>query len=77
MGLFRVPVMMTNVTYGYVEIEADDENEAIDEAMKIDRLDLQQDAEWGSCGDETTVEVLYEDDVENITPPSASDALWV
>lgn len=78
MGLFRVPLIRTETVYGFIEIEADDEGLAIDKALHMDRWALEDDdsTEWGSCGDETEIEVWWEDGAEDVTPASVSDGLW-
>lgn len=78
MSLFRVPLQKIRTTYGYINIEAEDVDDAIDKALHMDAWDIEDDesSEWGSCGDHTEIAVLYEDDVEDITPPSVNAILW-
>lgn len=76
MGLWRVEVRLEETTFGHIEVEAISEDEAIQNALNMDRYELQEAADWGSCGDEWDIEVFYEEGAEEITPPSVSDNLW-
>lgn len=76
MGLFRVPLMKTEESFGFIEVEADSSQAALDLVEDMFTDQLEEDGEWGSCGD--TVEIVIDlfDDIEDITPKSASDGLW-
>lgn len=81
--LFRVPLVLTQITNGYVDILAETEDKAVDEALRMDKYDLRdgqvdygEHIEWGSCGDYWEIEVFYEDGVEDVTPPTVSELLW-
>lgn len=77
MRTYRVPIVRTTIENGYIDIEAEDADMAVDEALHMNNWDFEDDAYFeGSCGDETTYEVLYEDGAEDITPASVSDGLW-
>jgi hypothetical protein len=74
MTKFRVGVERTEVTLGWVEIEAETAGEAYDLAADTDQWDLEDVAEWGSCGDTREIELTGE--VEEIYEPTVSEGLW-
>jgi hypothetical protein len=75
--IYRVPVQYTEFKIGYMDIEAEDEFAAVDKVIRMDRYELFDDSRFdGSCGDEWNVEVLHEDEIEDITPPTVSEGLW-
>lgn len=77
MRTYRVPIAKTTIENGYVDIEAEDEFKAVDVAMQFDRWTLDEIGRFeGSCGDEWNIDVLYEYEAEDVTPPSVSDLLW-
>lgn len=74
---YQVSVVKKTETYGYFEVEAEDEFQAIQIVMDTESWVIEEGADWGSCGDYTEIEVLHEDEVYDVTPPSVSDGLWV
>lgn len=71
---YRVEVWHTRSIIGWIEVDAQDECAARQAVFDMDSDDIEYLAEWGSCGDESNIEVGEE--VEDITPASVSDGLW-
>lgn len=74
MTMYRVPVMLSEMTYGCIEVEADDAGSAVDLALSIDQYRLRREADWGM--DEWEITVEFESDVEEVIEPTVSDNLW-
>lgn len=74
MTKYRVYVWLEQTTNGFIEVEAKDEFDARQQVFDMDTDDIEYLAEWGSCGDEKSIEVSEE--VEEIYVPSVSDVLW-
>ena len=74
MSKFRVSVVRTVVTNGWVEVEADDADEAFAIVEGMDGWEIEDDAEWGSCGD--TDEYELDGYIETVYEPTVSEGLW-
>lgn len=74
MNRYRVTVTRTVNTNGWVEVEAEDENEAFYIVDAMDGGDIEDEAEWGSCGD--TDEYFVDSWVELVHEPTVNEGLW-
>lgn len=74
MSKFRVSVQRTIETIGWVEVEADTAEEAMWAVDVLEGEEIEEIAEWGSCGD--TDSYFVDGYVERVVEPSVSDGLW-
>jgi alanyl-tRNA synthetase len=77
MNRYRVAVYRIDNINGWIEVEAVDADDAYHMVKQMDTWEVEEGAEWGSCGDSTEIHVDQMYLIEDITPPSASDGLWV
>lgn len=74
MHKFRVTVSRTVITNGWVEVEAEDDSEAFAKVEDMNGWEIEDSAEWGSCGD--TDEYNVHDYIEMVYEPTVSEGLW-
>lgn len=74
MKTYRVSVTRTVQTNGWVTVMAYDDSEAFAMVEDMRGEEIEDSAEWGSCGDMDEYDV--QDYVELVIEPTVSEGLW-